>query len=90
MPSSCAWTRLNWPKHSRATRRPTRTLPQLSKTRRRHGQLLELSTLYGNKQITALEWIEARDRIKARIDKADRRLRSDSDQSGTCQSLRTR
>ena len=38
-------------------------------------QLLELSTLYAEKQITTAEWIDARNRIEARINQADRRLR---------------
>jgi len=41
-------------------------------------QLLELSALYADKQITTAEWIEARNRIEARITQADRRLRTAS------------
>ena len=41
-------------------------------------QLLELSTLYAEKQITVAEWIDARNHIEARITQADRRLRTAS------------
>ena len=41
-------------------------------------QLLELSTLYAEKQITTAEWIDARNRIEARITQGDRRLRTAS------------